>query len=133
MLYVDTSALLKRYILEADSAACERHLQADPLWVTARHTLVEVRRNLSRLLSEGPRRDTLAAFDADWQRMNVVELDAVTCERAAEIAMMTGARTLDALHLADALRVGGRALSFLTYDLRQAVAARQLGLVVLGT
>lgn len=133
MLYVDTSALLKRYILEAESDACERHLLADPQWVTARHTVVEVRRNLSRLMAGTALRTTLELFDADWQRMNVIELDAVTCERASEIAMMTGARTLDALHLAAALRVGGTALSFLTYDLRQAVAARQLGLVVLGT
>src|SRR5690606_327998 len=50
-LYVDTSALLKRYIDEADSELSERHLLADPLWITARHTLVEVRRNLARLLN----------------------------------------------------------------------------------
>lgn len=42
------------------------------------------------------------------------------------------ARTLDALHLAAAIRAGGREASILTFDTRQAVAARQLGLVVLG-
>jgi len=39
-LYVDTSALLKRYVEEPDSAAAERYLLADPSWVTARHTQV---------------------------------------------------------------------------------------------
>jgi predicted nucleic acid-binding protein len=43
---------------------------------------------------------------------------------------MTGARTLDALHLAAAQRIGG-AVPFVTFDVRQAQAARTLGLVVL--
>lgn len=131
MLYVDTSALLKRYVEEVDSAACERLLLADPEWVTGRHTLIEVRRNLARLLDPEPLGQALAAFGEDWLRMAVVELDAFTCERAAEIAEATGARTLDALHLAAATRLGGT-LALLTYDVRQAVAARKLGLRVVG-
>lgn len=131
MLYVDTSALLKRYVEEVDSAACERLLLADPEWVTGRHTLIEVRRNLARLLDPEPLGQALAAFGEDWLRMAVVELDAFTCERAAEIAEATGARTLDALHLAAALRLGGTP-ALLTYDVRQAVAARKLGLRVVG-
>lgn len=81
-LYVDTSALLNGYVGEEDSAACERLLLADPAWVTARHTWVEVLRNLGRLL-RCPER-------------------------------------------------GAGALPFLTYDARQAQAARSLGWTVLG-
>jgi predicted nucleic acid-binding protein len=51
---------------------------------------------------------------------------------AAAIAELTGARTLDALHLAAAQRVGGPAVPFLTFDVRQARAARGLGLTVVG-
>lgn len=131
MLYVDTSALLKRYVEEVDSEACERLLLADPDWVTGRHTLIEVRRNLARLLEGEPLDLALTAFSHDWKRLAVIELDEVTCERAAEVAEATGARTLDALHLAAALRLGGP-LGFLTYDVRQAIAARQLGLLVVG-
>jgi len=40
-LYVDTSALLKLYVEEPDSVACEALLATDEDWVTARHTLVE--------------------------------------------------------------------------------------------
>lgn len=36
-LYIDTSALLKRYVAEDDSDACER-IVGNPTWVTARHT-----------------------------------------------------------------------------------------------
>ena len=64
--------------------------------------------------------------------MAIVELDETTCESAAAIAEVTGVRTLDALHLACAARLGGTALAFLTYDLRQAQAARSLGYTVLG-
>lgn len=131
-LYVDSSALLKRYVDEPDSERCEALLLADPVWVTGRHTLVEVRRNLPRLL-EG---EALAAareqFEADWRRMNVVELDEVTGEIAADVAEATGARSLDALHLGAASRAGKGALSLLTFDVRLAQAARALGVTVLG-
>lgn len=131
-LYVDSSALLKRYVEEPESGRCEEHLLADPIWVTARHTLAEVRRNLARLLT-GRALDVAAdAFTDDWSRLYVVELDEATCELAAEIAESTGARSLDSLHLAAASRVGASVLSFLTYDVRQAQAARSLGFSVLG-
>jgi predicted nucleic acid-binding protein len=131
VLYVDASALLKRYIDETDSASCEALLLADPQWVTARHTVIEVRRNLQRLLPPRQIDAALADFASDWGRCFVVELDEVTCERAAEIAQSTGTRTLDAMHLAAASRVGG-GLRFLTYDVRQARAARHLGMLVVG-
>jgi predicted nucleic acid-binding protein len=131
-LYVDSSALLKRYVDEPDSERCEALLLADPTWVTGRHTLVEVRRNLPRLL-EG---EALAAareqFAADWRRMNVVELDELTCEIAADVAEATGARSLDALHLGALSRAGKGTLSLLTFDVRLAQAGRALGVTVLG-
>ncbi|GMV40070.1 MAG: hypothetical protein AMXMBFR64_17860 [Myxococcales bacterium] len=132
MLYVDTSALLKRYVDEPDSPSAEHTLLRDPEWVTARHTVVEVRRNLARLLAEPALTAALDAFQADWARMNVVELDETTCESAAAIAASTGARSLDALHLAAAMRVHGPELTFLTFDRRQAQAARALALTVAG-
>lgn len=131
-LYVDSSALLKRYVDEPDSGAADSLLGSDPSLVTARHTVVEVRRNLARLLT-GP--DAVAArqaFADDLTALSLVELDEATCEGAAAIAEVTGVRTLDALHLSAAHRVGGPAVPFLTFDVRQAQAARTLGLTVLG-
>jgi hypothetical protein len=126
-LYVDTSALLKRYIAEDDSDVCERILRADPSWVTGRHTWVEVVRNLAKLLRGAERNRIKTVFRGDWSRMHVVELDSTTCERAGELAETLGVRSLDALHLAAAERAGGSALCFVTYDVRQAQAARSLG------
>jgi predicted nucleic acid-binding protein len=132
VIYVDSSALLKRYVVEPERERAESLLAADPDWVTGRLTRVELRRNLHRLF-DGPARATAqAAFDRDWARMAVVELDATTCESAAAIAEATGARSLDALHQACAVRVGGPGLTFLTFDTRQAAAARAVGLRVLG-
>lgn len=132
-LYVDSSALLKRYVDEPDSEGCERFLGSDPVLLTARHTVVEVRRNLARIVDEKDLAAQREALMRDLGSFSLVELDAVTCEAAAGIAETLGVRTLDALHLAAAQRVGGSGISFLTYDVRQAQAARSLGFVVLGS
>ncbi|MBN1962676.1 MAG: type II toxin-antitoxin system VapC family toxin [Deltaproteobacteria bacterium] len=132
-LYVDTSALLKRYIAEPDSDICEQYLLAEPIWISARHTSVEIRRNLSRLLEGEALAQAHEQFTTDWQNINVIELDELTCEIAAEIAEATLARSLDALHLAAAIRVGKDSLRFLTYDIRQAQTARLLGFNIVGS
>lgn len=131
-LYLDTSALLKRYVAEDDSDSCERILLADPDWVTARHTWVEILRNLGKLLRGSERTRMKRAFRSDWDRMHIVEIDARTCERAGDLAEMLQVRSLDALHLAAAERAGAGALTLVTYDHRQAQAARSLGWRVVG-
>ena len=64
--------------------------------------------------------------------MHVVELDEATCLIAADLAEITLARTLDALHLAALRRVGESDTTLLTFDLRQARIARDLGIRVVG-
>jgi predicted nucleic acid-binding protein len=131
-LYVDSSALLKRYVDEPDSDTGDSLLRSDPVLLTARHTIVEVRRNLARLLDGRDLAAARSAFTGDLESLSIVELDEVTCEAAATVAEVTGVRTLNALHLAAAQRVGGPAVPFLTFDARQAQAARALGLTVVG-
>ena len=130
-VYVDSSAILKRYVDEADSDQANELLAADPVLVTGRHTIVEVRRNLTRLLSPTDATAARATFVADLASFAVVEVDAATCELAATIAEQTGVRTLDALHLGAARRLG-TVLTFVTFDVRQAHAARSLGFAVAG-
>jgi hypothetical protein len=91
-----------------------------------------VRRNLARLLDPANLEMARAEFDQDWQRMHIVELDETTCRMAADVAEITLARSLDALHLGALKRVGVADVSLLTFDLRQARAARDLGIRVLG-
>lgn len=132
MVYIDSSALLKLYFDESDSDACEELMLSDPDWITARHTTVEVRRNLAKELQDKPAREARDQFLRDWDAITIVELDRQVCETAAQIAEVTGVRALDALHLGAAQRVGRGVIPFLTYDLRQAQAARELGWTVLG-
>jgi predicted nucleic acid-binding protein len=129
--YVDSSALLKRYVEEPDSGAADALLRADPELLTGRHTIIEVRHDLARLLSGGPLAAARRAFADDLRSISIIELDEATCESAATIAETVGVRTLDALHLAAAQRIAAPGVGFLTFDVRQAQAARALGLTVL--
>lgn len=129
--YADSSALLKRYVDEPGSDLADQLLASDPALVTGRHTIVEVRRNLARLLSGTALSESRSAFATDIESFAIVELDAATCELAATIAEQTGARSLDALHLGAARRLG-TALTFITFDVRQAQIARTLGFRVAG-
>jgi predicted nucleic acid-binding protein len=132
-LYVDPSALLKLYFAEPDSDRAEDILASDLDWITGRVTSVEVRRNLARELVGSDLAAARRQFERDWANTAVVELTLEVCEAAAELAEVTGARSLDALHLGAAKVVGGGALPIVTFDLRQAQAARSLGWVVLGS
>jgi predicted nucleic acid-binding protein len=131
-LYVDTSALLKRYIEEPDSATAEAYLLGDPDWFTGRHTYVETRRNLLRALDGADLVHARGLLEDDWRRISVIELDEITCRLAADLAELTGVRTLDALHLGAASRLGPQVVQLLTFDVRQAQAARHLKFHVLG-
>lgn len=129
---MDSSALLGGYLDEPRRAEFERALRADGDWVSGWHTYVEVRRNLARELSSRSRFAALEDFEMDWRRTRKVELDPALCVRAAALAEQTSLRTLDALHLAAADRIGQRGFAFLTADARLGRAARSLGWTVLG-
>ena len=132
-LYTDSSALIKRYVAEDDSDAAEAVLLSDVEWVTGRHTYVEVMLAIHRRLGDAERPVASAAFERDWARTFVVALDDAVCRRAAELGVTTGARSLDALHLAAAERAGGRSFPIVTFDVRLAHAARSLGFGVIGS
>lgn len=131
-LYVDTSALLKRYLEEPDSDAAESFLAGDIAWFSGRHTYVEVRRNLARAVTGEDLVRIRDVFEADWRRITVVELDEITCRLAADMGEQTELRSLDSLHIGAATRLGPDVVSFLTFDVRQAQVARQMGFAVLG-
>jgi predicted nucleic acid-binding protein len=131
-LYLDSSVLLKRYVDESDSTRYNSILVSDEAWLTCRITWVEVWRNLGRRVTAGDALKARDAFQADWVRLAVVEIDAVLTEEAGRLADLTGARSLDALHLAAVQRAGPIGVTLVTADLRQAQAARSLGWAVLG-
>jgi predicted nucleic acid-binding protein len=82
-LYVDSGALIGRYVAEDDSDRADAILLADPDGVTGRHAYVEVSLAIHRRLGEAERQATVEAFEEDWARTFVVALDEVVCRRAA--------------------------------------------------
>lgn len=130
--YVDTSALLKRYVDEDDSDIADAWLRADPVLVTSWVTLVEARRNLARLLDGTALADARRQLLADLDHVAMMAVDEPLSRAAAEIGEVLGVRSLDAVHLASAQRLQVPGITFLTFDLRQAQAARSLGFAVVG-
>ena len=130
--YVDSSALLKRYVDEADSDVAEQLLASDPVLATSWVTVVEVRCNLSRLLAGSDLVSAQAQFTADLDSLAMITCDEAVATLAGDIGEALGVRSLDAVHLASAKRLRIANLAFITFDIRQAQAARSMGLHVLG-
>lgn len=122
MIYLDSSAIAKLLRPEAETAALRTLLAASAHPVgTAVIAETEVRRTAARTgISQ-----TAATRVLD--QLELVDLDRAIYTHAG---LLPGAhlRSLDALHLAVALREG--ADEFVTYDARQAQAARDCGLRV---
>ena len=129
--YADSSALLKRYVDEPDSDLADELLAGDQ---RTRHRPSHGRRGAPQprpaAVGHGAQRQP-GCVRRDLAAFAIVELDAATCELAATIAEQTGARSLDALHLGAARRLG-TALTFITFDVRQGQIARTLGFRVAG-
>lgn len=130
--YVDSSALMKRYVPEADSAVALALLDADKVLASSWITTVEVRRNLARILRGDDLVGARRQAEADFDELALISCDGSVAALASEIAERYGVRSLDAVHLASAKRLLVADLAFITFDIRQAEAARQLGLRVLG-
>lgn len=122
--YLDASALVKLAVTELETAALRKYLRRHPQRFTNRVAVVEVRRAVRRLpmSREAP---VQAAFDG----VTVIDLDPSIASRAGVIEPVA-LRSLDAIHLASALELGDELDAFVTYDARQATAARELGLPV---
>ncbi|HQV58547.1 MAG TPA: type II toxin-antitoxin system VapC family toxin [Ilumatobacteraceae bacterium] len=130
--YVDSSALLKRYVTEADSSIAQAVLEVDKVLATSWITTVEVRRNLARLLDDADLTAARRQAEADFDQLALISCDGAVASLASDIAERYGVRSLDAVHLASAKRLLVSDLAFITFDLRQAEAARRLGLRVVG-
>lgn len=138
MVYLDTSALLKRYVPEAHSDAFEEYLAPLMPAVVSRLTLVELRSGLARKRREG-------AIAADREQAAVTEIRIDVQDGLLQVQPSTDQhfndafrlidqlpdiplRTLDALHLAIAQSI--RAQELATADDTMARAAAALGMRV---
>jgi predicted nucleic acid-binding protein len=119
--YFDSSAIMKLSHEEAESMALIEYLDNGSVEVsTSVLAEVEVLRNLPKF--EVATEDAMSGF-------YLLALDEDVRRTASRIGDGT-LRSLDAIHVATALAVGDRDLEFVTYDDRQAKAARAAGLTV---
>ncbi|MEX1047666.1 MAG: type II toxin-antitoxin system VapC family toxin [Actinomycetota bacterium] len=127
MLYLDSSAIVKLFAYEPETARLVEVIRADPEIVSSVIARVEVVRAV-RLRGTG--RDRLERMSEILDRIALVRMDDQIVTRAGALDP-PGLRTLDALHLATALSLGQDAAAMVTYDARLAEAAAGAGLPVM--
>jgi predicted nucleic acid-binding protein len=126
MIYLDSAAVVKLVHAESESQALRDWLdeRADTGWTSS--TLVEIE-SFRALARHAP--EAVTRLHPVLDLIDMVELDASTRILAQTIRPST-VRSLDAIHLATALRIRPRLTSFITYDKRLADAAHTAGLTV---
>ncbi|MGI8998469.1 MAG: type II toxin-antitoxin system VapC family toxin [Candidatus Limnocylindria bacterium] len=123
-VYLDSSAAVKLIVREAESEALEGWLQPHDVLASSALLRTEllraVRRGAPRRLADA--RAALAAF-------TLRAVDEEILDAAGGIAP-SSIRSLDAIHLATALRLASEVQAIVTYDRRMIEGAHALGLPV---
>lgn len=138
-LYVDSSALARLYVPEAESERLDAFLRGRVGLMISELAITEVLSAVARRRREGELRPELAnrirdavLADADSGSFVRLHLDPAVHREAERILLATISlplRTLDALHIA--LAFSGAASHILTFDHRMREAATQHGLTVI--
>jgi predicted nucleic acid-binding protein len=130
LTYLDSSALVKLILREPATNALRTFLPKHPFRVSSTIAVVEVVRAVTRARSTPVSRARAAAAARDvLRRIGLIELDADILRTASQLESRD-LRTLDALHLASALSLGGDLDVMVAYDARLAAAARLAGVAV---
>lgn len=148
MLYLDTSALVKRYSTEKGSGAVRARFGSDERIFTSRFTFSEMHSSLGRKFRAGElsTRDLAKVreeFESDWFfSLSVLDLDVGTMSAIPRLVEQYDLRAGDAVHLSTALwlrdkiRLGGfsgeprEPVEFGAADRQLAKIARMCGLKV---
>lgn len=121
-VYLDSSALVKLVVEEPESLSLEVAVLGLAL-TTSRISVVEVTKAAARSGLEADPAEILSL-------VALLDVDAPVTALAA-ITGGPALRALDAIHVATAVLLGPDLESFITYDTRQAEAARAAGLRVI--
>lgn len=138
ILFLDTSALVKLYIAEADSPAVHEAVARAETVAACRIAWAEACAALARRAREVPADESaiIAAREAlaqDWPHFFIVEVTQPVVERAGEFAETFALRGYDSVQLAAAyeiLAVAPGEVTFSCFDNRLNKAAKVLGLDV---
>jgi predicted nucleic acid-binding protein len=124
LVYLDASAAARLVIDETESSSLQEWLETRQGRISSvllRTELLRAARRAAPTRADRARQILLG--------MNLYEIDDDVIETAAGLDPL-GLRTLDAIHLATALRVGSELDAIVSYDRRMIDAARALGLPV---
>lgn len=119
--YLDSSAIVKLAVRENESVSLRRYLRRRLPLVSSSLARTEVMR---ALLPGGD--DAVAAGWKVLSRLDLVRISTGILDDAA-VLLPTDLRSLDAIHLATARRLGQDLGAIVTYDERMAEAATLLG------
>ncbi len=125
LVYLDASAIAKRILEEPGWEALDAYLADRPTRAASAIAGVEVRRAIGR---SGGAPSLMGRAEQVLQRIDLVDVTRRILEAAGRIEPPL-LRTLDAIHLATAIELAPID-SLVTYDVRLAAAARELGLPV---
>jgi len=136
VLYLDSSALAKLYLVEPESRSVEKMLHDNSPWiVTSRVTYAEMFSVLARCQRD--RRITPASYQtqkksflSDWNTFHIVELTAAVLSDAGRQIERHALRGFDAIHLCSALWIGQPLFACFDDRLRNAAVAEGLRLAV---
>lgn len=134
-VYLDTSSLVKLYVVEPGSEDVQRLV--DEAAVVATSTLAYpearaafARRRRERALRPGAFQSVRRAFDAEWSTYATIEATSQLCGEAGELADRYRLRGYDGVHLASfaelARRAGPSTVRFSSFDDALNRAARSL-------
>ncbi len=126
-IYVDSSALVKLVLPEAESAALLTLLSDEVMPISSELARVEVVRAARRASRDPEARNRAAVVMA---ALHLVSVDEEILERAASIEPKN-LRSLDAIHLASALSLSPDVEAMVVYDAGLSDAAGKAGLRIL--
>lgn len=138
ILYLDTSSLVKLYLLEDATQQTRAIIAGAESVTTSWLTYTEARATFARKYRENhisaPEYQVLLlAFEEQWSSYATIEVTTSILRQAADMAAKHRLRALDAIHLASALDIRrladplGESVAFLSSDARlmQAVRAEE--------
>ena len=136
ILYLDSSALVKRYVSELGSQETKAAIEAASVVGTVVVSRVEVAAALAKAvrmdaLPQSEAWASLQVFRAEWNNFVQVQATQTVVARADTLAWEQGLRGYDAVHLAAAMvwqESMHQAVTFLTFDRRLWNAVRSVGL-----
>lgn len=123
-LYLDSSALVKRYVKEIGSDSVVELMSRESTHKMCRIGFVET----VRAVALGGGAEDVERVESHWSSVDVIEVDEALAEHAAQLAVEHRLRALDALHLAAAMTLADDDPTFVTWDVRLHRAARGEGL-----